>query len=69
MIERASLETNAKKRMQEVHAIDIKLQMDPARPILAPRLDCFATWPYVKTLVAHNSIYNYWRLQEVWLDK
>jgi hypothetical protein len=32
-------------------------------------LDFFARWPYVKGLVPHNNIYNYGRLQEVWLDR
>ena len=33
------------------------------------RLDYFATWPHVKNLIPHQSIYNFGRMQEVWRDK
>src|SRR6266542_7113209 len=33
------------------------------------RKEYFAQWPYVRNLVAHNSLYNYGRMQDVWLDK
>ena len=69
LFDKESQETDSKKRLKMIHAIDIRLQHEVARPILAHRLDMFATWPYVKNLVAHNSIYNFWRLQDVWLDK
>jgi peptide/nickel transport system substrate-binding protein len=62
-------EPNAAKRLALVHEIDAKLQMDVARPVLAHKIEFFATWPYVKNLIAHQSVYNYWRFQEVWLDK
>jgi len=26
-------------------------------------------WPYVKGLVPHNNIFNYGRMQDVWMDK
>ena len=32
-------------------------------------LDYFPTAPFVKNLVPHNNIYNYGRMQEVWLDR
>ncbi|RMF90711.1 MAG: peptide ABC transporter substrate-binding protein, partial [Nitrospinota bacterium] len=57
------------KRLQLVHEIDKRLQEEGARPIMGWRLDYFAMWPYVKNLVPHQSIYNYGRMQEVWLDK
>lgn len=69
MFDRASSEIDAKKRLQLIREIDIKLQQEVARPILSHRLDYFAHWPYVKNLVAHHSIYNWHRYQEVWLDK
>jgi peptide/nickel transport system substrate-binding protein len=69
LFDKESSETNIKKRLKLVHQIDIKLQDEVARPILAHRLDMYASWPYVKNLVAHNSIYNWWRLRDVWLDK
>jgi hypothetical protein len=33
------------------------------------RLDYFMQWDYVRNLIPHQSIYNYGRMQEVWLDK
>lgn len=62
-------ETNPAKRLALVHEIDARLQIDVARPILAHKIEFFATQPYVKNLIAHQSVYNYWRFQEVWLDK
>ncbi|MFI5401239.1 MAG: hypothetical protein ACHQZQ_09340 [SAR324 cluster bacterium] len=64
-----SAESDPAKRLALVHEIDTKLQVDVARPILANKLEFFATWPYVKNLIAHQSVYNHWRFQEVWLDK
>lgn len=69
MFDRASSETDSAKRAKLVHEIDIKLQDEVARPILSHRLDWYAHWPFVKNLVAHHSIYNWHRYQEVWLDK
>lgn len=57
------------KRLKLVQEIDKRLQEEGARPIMGWRLDYFAMWPYVKNLVPHQSIYNYGRMQEVWLDK
>jgi len=69
MFEKESSETDVKKRLKLIQQIDARLQTDVARPILSNRLDWFAHWPYVKNLVAHHSIYNFHRYQEVWLDK
>jgi peptide/nickel transport system substrate-binding protein len=69
MFDRASSETDFKKRLALVHEIDKKLQMEVARPIIAQRIDFFASWDYVKNLVAHHNIYNYGRMENVWLDK
>ena len=69
LIERQSQEINRKKRLELVREIDRKLQNDGARPILGHILDYYLFWPYVKGLVPHNNIYNYGRLQDVWLDK
>jgi peptide/nickel transport system substrate-binding protein len=65
----ASAEANPAKRLRLVRDIDKRLQMEGARPILAHRQDFFSYWPYVKNLVPHHNIYNYGRMQEVWLDK
>jgi len=64
-----SAETNPAKRLALVHEIDARLQSEAARPILAQKIEFFATWPYVHNMIAHQSVYNYWRFQEVWLDK
>ena len=69
MIDQQSQETDAKKRLVMVHAIQKKLEEDAARPILDWRLDYFTVWPHVKNLVPHQSIYNYGRMQDVWSDK
>jgi hypothetical protein len=52
-----------------VAEIQRTLEADVARPMLGWRKEYFAQWPYVKNLVPHNALYNYGRMQEVWLDK
>jgi len=69
LIEAQSHELNPARRLAMVHEIDRRLQQDGARPILTQRYDYFAHWPYVKNLVVHQGIYNWARMQEVWLDK
>jgi peptide/nickel transport system substrate-binding protein len=64
-----SEETDKHKRMEMVRAIDRQLQTEAAKPILGHLNDYFMHWPYVKGLVPHNNIYNFGRMQEVWLDK
>jgi peptide/nickel transport system substrate-binding protein len=65
----ASQETHAAKRLKLIRDIDVQLQMEGARPILAHRTDFFSYWPYVKNLVPHHNVYNWSRMQNVWLDK
>ena len=69
LFDKQSAETDTKKRLKLVHEIDVKLQQEVARPILSHRLDWFATWPYVRNMVAHHSLYNWHRYTNVWLDK
>jgi peptide/nickel transport system substrate-binding protein len=69
MIDEQSQELDVKKRMGLVSSIQKKLEEDGARPIMGWRLDYFPMWPHVKNLVPHHNIYNYGRMQEVWLDK
>ena len=69
LFEQQSMETNPKKRLQLVHDIDKRLQMEVARPWMAHRLDYFAAHAYVKNLVAHHNAYNFGRMENVWLDK
>ena len=69
MIEQQSQELDRAKRMQLVLQIQKKLEEDAARPTMGWRMDYFPMAPHVKNLVPHHNIYNYARLQDVWLDK
>jgi peptide/nickel transport system substrate-binding protein len=69
MFDRQSQELDPKKRLEQVVAIQKRLEQDAPRPILAQRLDYFAHWPHVKGLVPHNNVYNFSRFQDVWCDK
>jgi peptide/nickel transport system substrate-binding protein len=69
LFERQSQELDPKKRVEQVVAIQKRLEQDAARPILAQRLDYFAHWPHVKGLAPHNNVYNFTRFQDVWRDK
>ncbi|HZS32187.1 MAG TPA: ABC transporter substrate-binding protein [Methylomirabilota bacterium] len=69
MVNQQSQELDPKKRLLQVQEIQKKLEQEAARPLLSWRLDYFVTWPHVKNLVPHQSIYNWGRMQEVWLDK
>jgi peptide/nickel transport system substrate-binding protein len=69
MIHQQSQELDPKKRLAQVHAIQKKLEEEAARPMLDWRLDYFTVWPHVKNLIPHQSIYNFGRMQEVWIDK
>ena len=69
MIEQQSAELDPAKRMRMVWDIQKRLEQDAARPMLNWRLDHFTTWPKVKNLVPHQSLYNWGRMQEVWLDR
>jgi hypothetical protein len=43
--------------------------VDVARPMLGWRNEYFVQWAHVRNLVPHNSLYNYGRMLEVWLDR
>ena len=69
MVDRQSMEANQEKRKAMVWEIERKLAKDGARPIIfyAPAGNC--RQPYVKGLtIMSNSIYNGWRMEDVWLD-
>jgi peptide/nickel transport system substrate-binding protein len=68
-IQQQSQELDPKKRLAQVQAIQKKLEEDAPRPILDWRLDYFTVRPYVKNFIPHQSMYNFGRVQEVWLDK
>ena len=69
MIDAQSQELDVKKRAALVAQIQRKLEEDAARPVMGWRLDYFPIAPYVKNLVPHHNIYNYGRMEHVWLDR
>jgi peptide/nickel transport system substrate-binding protein len=70
MVDRQSMEFDQKKRKELVWAIERKLAEDAARPILWHNRTGTCWHPYVKgyTLMV-NSVYNGWRMEDVWLDR
>jgi peptide/nickel transport system substrate-binding protein len=69
LIDQQSQELDRTKRLKLVWDIQKKLEADVARPMLGWRKEYFAQWPHVRNLVPHNALYNYGRMQEVWLDR
>jgi len=65
-----SMMTDQEARKKLVWEIDKRLQEDAARPIILHELAATCSQPEVKGLtVMVNSIYNAWRMEDVWLDK
>ena len=69
LIERQSQELDVVKRLALVQRIQKKLEDDAARPMLSWRYDDYAHWPHVKNLIPRHNVYNYGRMQEVWLAR
>ena len=69
LIDRQSEELDPRRRLKLVWDIQRQLEADVARPMLGWRKEYFAQWPHVRNLVAHHSLYNWGRMQDVWLDK
>jgi peptide/nickel transport system substrate-binding protein len=69
MIDKQSGTTDQKKRVQLVQEIDKRLQLEGARFMLGHSKEYYLMQPYVKNLIPHQSVYNFGRMQEVWLDK
>jgi peptide/nickel transport system substrate-binding protein len=70
MIDQQSAEQDREKRKKLVWEIEKKLADDGARPIIGYNVANTCWDPKVKGLVLqHNSIYNGWRFEDVWLDK
>jgi peptide/nickel transport system substrate-binding protein len=70
LIGRQSSEADQDKRKQLVWQIERKLAEDDARPIIFYSRDGTCRQPYVKGLTLMvNSIFNGWRMEDVWLDK
>ena len=70
LIEQQSMQSDSKKRHELVWEIDRRLQEDIARPILyyMRKATCWA--PEVRGLnLQVNSIYNGWRMDEIWLNR
>lgn len=70
MIDEQSAMTDVNKRKAMVTKIEQALLKDAARPPISHGVANTCWAPAVKNLVLqHNSIYNGWRLEDVWLDK
>jgi peptide/nickel transport system substrate-binding protein len=70
LIVQQSSEADQEKRKLLVWQIERKLAEDDARPIIFYNRDGTCRQPYVKGLsLMVNSIFNGWRLEDVWLDK
>ena len=70
LIDRQSAEANRDKRKQLVWEIERRLAEDGARPIIFYPRGGTCMQPYVKGLTTMvNSIYNGYRMEDVWLDK
>ncbi len=70
LIDRQSAEADREKRTQLVWQIERRLAEDGARPIIFYPRGGTCSQPYVKGLTTMvNSIYNGYRMEDVWLDK
>jgi peptide/nickel transport system substrate-binding protein len=70
LIDQQSMETDPQKRKELVWQIDSKLQQDVVRPILYHMRAATCWRPEVKGIKLQvNSIYNNWRMEDVWLDR
>jgi peptide/nickel transport system substrate-binding protein len=70
LIDQQSAEQDQHKRKQLVWQIERKLAEDYARPIIYYNRGGVCWRPYVKGLtITINSIYNGWRMEDVWLDR
>ena len=70
LFEKQSMMESGDERKKLVWEIDKRLQEDAARPIIFNNVGATCWQPYVKGFTAMtNSVYNGWRLEDVWLDK
>jgi peptide/nickel transport system substrate-binding protein len=70
LIDEQSRETDLPRRRSMVWDVERKLAEDVARPIIMQNVAGLCWQPYVKGFVLHhNSIYNNWRFDDVWLEK
>jgi peptide/nickel transport system substrate-binding protein len=69
LIEQQSIEANQEKRKQLVWQVERKLAEDGARPIIFYDRRATCWQPRVKGLTLMvNSLFNGWRMEDVWLD-
>jgi len=70
LIDRQSVENDLNKRRELVWGIDRRLQEEVVRPILYYMRKATCWSPTFKGLKLQvNSIYNGWRMEDVWLDR
>jgi hypothetical protein len=70
LFHRQSRETDQQRRKELVWGIDTTLQEEGARPVIFHTRGATCWHPRVKDLTTMiNSIYNGWRMEDVWLDK
>jgi peptide/nickel transport system substrate-binding protein len=70
LVDRQSMEPDLEKRKKLVWEIERTLAEDAARPVIFYPRGATCRRPYVKGLtIMVNSIYNGWRMEDVWLDK
>ncbi len=70
LIDKQSQETDLEKRKKFVWEIEGRLAADVARPIVSYGRAATCWQPTMKGFVLnHNSIFNNWRFDEVWLDR
>ena len=70
LIDRQSAEADQQKRKQLVWEIEQRLAEDGARPIIFYDRRATCWQPRVKGLtVMVNSLFNGWRMEDLWLDK
>jgi len=70
LFDQQSMEPNQEKRRTLVWEIDRHLQDDGARPVLYHNRFATCWQPQVKGLtIMVNSLFNGWRMEDVWLDK
>jgi peptide/nickel transport system substrate-binding protein len=70
LIDQQSIEADTEKRKQLVWEIERRLAADGARPIIFYNRGGSCWQPHVKGLtIMVNSIFNGWRMEDVWLDK
>jgi peptide/nickel transport system substrate-binding protein len=70
MIEAQSREGDAARRKQILWTIERKLASDDLRPIIFYHRSGTCERPYVNgPTIMVNSIFNSWRMEDVWLDK